>query len=324
MRDSRHARLVLAMLVLTAFTLITLDFRSGGGGPLRTVGNAIFGPVERAVGAVTHPIGSFFSGLGHLSSYKSDNARLRRENQQLLQRLRSTDANDRRLVDAEKLLGLAGRARFRVVGAQVVALGSSLGFESTATIDVGSADGIQRNQTVIDGDGLVGKTLDVGPTTTTILLGNDPKFTAGARLEKSQEVGHVDGGGRGPMTFTLLSSQATISVGDRLVTFPSIGNRPFPAEVPIGHITRIEPTPGQLFRTAIVAPYADFTSIDVVGVVVAVPRTIPRNSLLPPSPSPSPSSPAPSPSSPAPSGPATPATTPTPSGRVTPSPTGSG
>jgi rod shape-determining protein MreC len=323
MRDSRRARLVLAMLLLTAFTLITLDYRSGGGGPLRKVGNAVFGPIERAVGSVTHPIGSFFSGLGHLSSYKSDNQRLRAQNQQLLQRLRSTDANAAKLVEAERLLNLAGRARFRIVGARVVALGSSLGFEWTATLDVGSDDGVQRNQTVIDGDGLVGKTLDVGPTTTTILLGNDPKFTAGARLEKSQQVGHVDGGGRGPMTFTLLSSQATMAVGDRLVTFPSIQNHPFPGEVPIGRITRIEPTPGQLYRTAVVAPYADFTSIDVVGVVVGVPRVIPRNSLLPQSPSPSPSSPAPS--SPASPG-ATPGTAPstTTGGRASPTPSRTG
>ena len=94
--------------------------------------------------------------------------------------------------------------------------------------------------------------------------------------------------GRGPMTFTLLGNDPTMRVGDRLVTFPSIDNRPFPAEVPIGRITRIEPTPGQLYRTAIVSPYVDFTTVDVVGIVIAVPRTIPRNSLLPPSPSPSP------------------------------------
>lgn len=287
MRDSRRARLILVTLVLTAFTLITLDFRTGGGGPLRALGNAVFGPIERGVAAVTNPIGSFFSGLGHLSSYKADNAKLARRNQLLEQQLRSTAATAGRLADEERLLDLAGRARFRIVAAQVVAVGSSLGFEWTATIDVGSRDGIQRDQSVIDGDGLVGRTLAVGPTTSTILLGNDPNFTAGARLESSQEIGHVDGGGRGPMTFTLLGSDATMQVGDRLVTFPSIDNRPFPAEVPIGRITRIEPTPGQLYRTAIVTPYVDFTAIDVVGVVVRVPRTIARNSLLPPSPAPS-------------------------------------
>jgi rod shape-determining protein MreC len=289
MRDSRRARLVLALLLLTAFTLITLDYRSGAGGPLRTIGNAVFGPIERAVADVARPVGSFFTSLGHLSSYKSDNAKLRKNNQALREQLRLTDGDRAHLQSMEQLLDLAGRAQFKIVPAQVVAVEGALGFEWTATIDVGSRDGIQPNMTVINGDGLVGKTVEVGPSSTTVLLGRDPKFTAGARLERTNDIGHVDGGGLQPMTFTLLGSSSTMRPGDRLVSFASIGNRPFVAEVPIGRVTKVLPAPGQLFRTAIVAPFVDFTSIDVVGVVVASTRAVRRDSLLPPSPSPSPS-----------------------------------
>lgn len=319
MRDSRRARLILALLLLTAFTLITLDYRSGGGGPLRTIGNAVFGPIERAANAVVHPIGSFFSGLGHLSSYKSENNKLKAENERLLEELRLTDADRAHLDAAEKLLNLAGRAQFRIVAARVIAYGSSLGFESTAEIDAGSNDGIKRNQTVIDGDGLVGKTISVGPTTSTILLGNDPNFTAGARLEgSSREIGHVDGAGRNnPMTFTLLGAGTTMQAGDRLVTFASIGDSPFVPEVPIGRISAVTPTPGQLYSMGVVAPYVDFKSVDIVGVVVATPRTIKRDSLLPPSPKPTPTptgSPSPG---------VTPSASPAPATNPTPTPTGS-
>jgi len=312
MRDSGRARVVLAVLLLTAFTLITLDYRSGSGGPLRRVANAVFGPIENAVGDVARPIGSFFSSLGHLSSYKSDNAKLRKEVATLRSQLRLTDAERERLADEEKLLHLDQIAQFRIVAAHVSAVGGSLDFESTATIDVGSRDGITANMTVIDGDGLVGKTLSVGPTTTTVLLANDVQFSAGARLESSQLIGHVDGGGRGAMRFTLLDSQGTIKVGTRLVTFGDIGQRPFVPEVPIGRVTRVVPTPGALTRTAEVTPYVGFDSLDVVGVVVSAPRTIKRDSLLPPSPSPSP------PPSPTPTPPTTPPATP--AGSTSPSP----
>src|SRR3954449_13150390 len=288
MRDSRRARLVLALLLLTAFTLITLAYRAGSGGALRALGNAVFGPVERAAADVARPVGSFFSSLGNLSSYKSTNAKLRKQNQQLRAKLRLTDGERAHLTSAEKLLDLAGRAQFKIVPAQVVAVEGALGFEWTATIDVGSRDGVRSNMTVVSGDGLVGKTVHVGPTTSTVLLGQDPNFTAGARLERSNEIGHVDGGGRQPMTFTLLGSSNTMKPGDRLVSFASIANRPFVAEVPIGRITEVLPTPGQLFRTAVVQPFVDFTAIDVVGVVVGQPRTVRRDSLLPPSPTPSP------------------------------------
>lgn len=321
MRDNRRARLILAMLLLTAFTLITLDYRSGGGGPLRSIGNAVFGPVERAANAVADPIGSFFSSLGHLNSYKSKNNQLTKENERLREQLRLTDAERAHLAAAEKLLNLAGRAQFRIVPARVISAGNTMGFESTATIDIGSHDGVKSNQTVIDGDGLVGKTLDVGPTTTTILLGNDPNFTAGARLEGGGlKIGHVDGGGRNPMTFTLLGTQARLTVGDRLVTFASKNDRPFIPEVPIGRIVRVEPTPGQLFSSGIVAPYVDFGSVDIVGVVVAVPRTIKRDSLLPPSPTPSPSV---TPDSTSSSGSPTPGGSASPGRQTSPTPTGS-
>ncbi|HMC71291.1 MAG TPA: hypothetical protein VKJ07_19200 [Mycobacteriales bacterium] len=81
------------MLLLTAFTLVTLDYRSGGGGPLRRIGNAVFGPIENAAAAVAEPIGSFFSSLGHLSGYKHDNDKLRKQVQDLRQQLRLTDAD---------------------------------------------------------------------------------------------------------------------------------------------------------------------------------------------------------------------------------------
>src|SRR5436305_5470489 len=310
MRDSGRARVVLAVLLLTAFTLITLDYRSGSGGPLRRIANAVVGPIENAVGDVARPVGSFFASLGHLSSYKSDNAKLRKEVAQLRSQLRLTDSERARLADEEKLLHLDQIAQFRIVTAHVSAVGGSLDFESTATIDAGSRDGITPDMTVIDGDGLVGKTLSVGPTTTTVLLANDVQFSAGARLESSQLIGHVDGGGRGPMRFTLLDSQGSIKVGSRLVTFGDIGQKPFVPEVPIGRVTRVVPTPGALTRTAEVAPYVSFDSLDVVGVVVSAPRTIKRDSLLPPSPTPTPRpTPAQAPSTP----PATPAISPSPS-----------
>src|SRR5438445_10875701 len=114
MRDNGgQARVILAMLLLTAFTLVTLDYRSGAGGPLRRVGNAVFGPIENAAAAVAEPIGSFFSSLGHLSGYKHDNDRLRKHVKELQQQLRLTDSERAHLLSMEKLLHLDQVAQYR-------------------------------------------------------------------------------------------------------------------------------------------------------------------------------------------------------------------
>jgi len=80
--------------------------------------------------------------------------------------------------------------------------------------------------------------------------------------------------------------------------FGDIANRPFVPEVPIGRVTSVEPVNGALTRTAVVAPYVRFSTVDIVGVVVATPHPPKRDSLLPPKPTPTPP-PSPTPATPA-------------------------
>jgi len=287
MRDSRRARVVVALLVLIAFTMIALDFRAGSGSPLdrlRTGAAAVFGPVERAVADVVRPIGDALSSLGHIGSYRAQIGRLQRENAALQQQVDLSDAYRRELTDLRALFHLAGKGRFRVVAAQVVALGDGGGFEWTASIDAGSRDGIRRDMTVVNGQGLVGKTVTVGPSVSTVLLSIDPQAIVGVRLAGSGTEGTVTGAGLHHLQLSLLDPQARLRPGQRLVTLASIGDRPYVPGAPVGTITRVDSTPGSETRTAEVAPFVDFAALDVVGVIVGAPARDPRDSLLPPPP----------------------------------------
>jgi rod shape-determining protein MreC len=141
--------------------------------------------------------------------------------------------------------------------------------------------------TVLNGDGLVGRVKTSGPTTSTVLLAIDPESSVGVRLEGSMEVGFTTGQGvrdRGELDLRLLDGQSTVSAGDRLVSFGSQGDRPYVPGVPVGDVVSVQGTPGSQTRTASVRPYVDFTSLDLVGVVVEPPRTDPRDAVLPPRP----------------------------------------
>lgn len=287
---NRRARLILTLLLLTAFSLITLDFRSGALSGVRRAASTIFGPIEGVVSDVVHPIGSFFSSLGHLNSYKHENSSLRQHVAQLQSQLRLTQREQNELAQEQSLLHLAGLAQYKIVAARVVAYGGALGFESTVTIDRGSANGIAMNETVISGGGLVGRVVTVGRNTSTVLLANDSKFSAGARLSANNPaIGSVAGGGRGqPLTLTLFDNTVQLRVGEQLVTFGDRPAGPFVPEVPIGRITAVTPANGQLGETATVRPFVDLSSLDVVAVVVRAPKSIKHDSLLPKSPSPAP------------------------------------
>ena len=289
-RNRRRSRLLLTLLLLTSFTLITLDYRSGSGTPfgfLRDATSSVFGPLERAATAIARPVGDAVSSLSHLGRDKKRIDDLERQNAELQERLRLGELDQARRTELEKMNALAGRAEFTRVAARVIGGGAGLGFESTAAIDVGSLDGIKPNMTVINGDGLVGRVKTVSRDTSTVLLITDRNFTVFCRLAPSLQTGHFDGEGlnRSP-TFTLLSQTASVAVGQNIVTVGTAQGSFFAPEVPVGTVTRVKRTPGALTRVVDVRPFVDVTALDIVGVITKAPRTVPRNSLLPPSPTP--------------------------------------
>ena len=76
----RSTRLLVVALVSVSLAVITLDYRQGDSGPLAGLGGAakaFMAPMQRAVTAVTEPVGDFFSGLAHLPSLADENERLK-------------------------------------------------------------------------------------------------------------------------------------------------------------------------------------------------------------------------------------------------------
>lgn len=306
MRDTRRTRIVLALLLLTAFTFITLDARGGDGSildRLRDGAGTVLGPVERAAAAVVNPVSDFIDGVTSINSNADRIAELEAENDELRRQLLTSDLDAAALEEYRKILGVAALGDFEIVPAQVIAVASEAGYAHTLTVDAGSRDGITREQTVLDGDGLVGRVIRVTRGTATILLLSDPEFAVGARLAESRETGLAQGNGRDPLSLELYNPQAAVAEGNVVVTLGSPNGRPFVPGVPIGEITEVIATPGALSRQALVEPFAQLTSLDLVGIVIEPPRRNPRDALVAPSPSPSPATTTPGPvtTSPSPS-----------------------
>jgi rod shape-determining protein MreC len=289
--DTRRTRLVLGVLLVVAIGLITLDYRGFGPvGSLRGASAGFFGPVERVTADVTRPVTGFFAAIVGAPAAHSRIQALEQENLRLRAELNTAQLSKADAAQLSRLLQVAGRGGYRLVAAHVIGIG--VGFEDTVTIDAGTRDGIRADQTVLNQAGLVGRVIQAGQDTSTVLLATDASSAVGCRLEGSQEIGVVRGTGKslsaqGGLRIELLDANAVLQPGQRIVTLGSVGGHPYVPGVPIGVITRVEATPGALTRTAIVRPFVQFTALDIVGVVVVPPRHNPRDSVLPPRPSPS-------------------------------------
>jgi rod shape-determining protein MreC len=286
------------MFVLTAFTLTAMDYRSTGGSSafdaVRRGSDAVFGPAQRALGGATHAVGNFVGGAANLGRDRDENAKLRDDNDRLRAQLRETDSLRRQVSDWNALLGLKDASGYTMQAAHVISVGSSLGFEWTATIDAGTHDGVRVNATVVNGKGLVGRVKRVGPYTSTVVLLVDGQFSVGARLIRSGQLGLVTGHGLGGLTYQLIGQRARAEVGEAMYTSGST----FAAGIPVGRVSTTSNDPNSPTLTGSLSPFVDVTSLDLVGVILDVPRRAPRVPLRPtplPSPKPSPS-PSPSPS----------------------------
>jgi rod shape-determining protein MreC len=283
-RDTRESRLLLVLLIAIAFALITVDIRGGEDSPVdgaRQAAAKVFGPVENGVSGAVDPIGNAIGAVRDSGSRHDRIAQLERENAALKAKLGSGDRNRSKIHQLDTMLKTAGAGQYGIKGAQVIAIGSAQGFSWTVTIDAGADDGVKRDMTVLNGDGLVGRVTTVGPGTSTVLLANDPDFTVGTRMEKTDELGFTSGQGDRPLRVQLLNGKAKVKKGDRLVTFGSQADKPFVPGVPVGKVVRVDPSGGDLTRTVYVQPYVGFTRLDIVGVVVQPPRTDPRDEVLP-------------------------------------------
>ncbi|MBT2413133.1 rod shape-determining protein MreC [Streptomyces sp. ISL-12] len=291
MRDTKESRLLLVLLIAVAFALITVDIRGGEESPVdgaRQAAATVFGPIENGVSSAVDPVGNAISAIRDSGDRHDRLARLEQENAALKAKLGSDDRGRSRLAQLDKMLKIAGEGQYGIKGAQVIGIGAAQGFSWTVTLDVGADDGIERDMTVLNGDGLVGRVTTVGPSSSTVLLASDPDFTVGTRMENGDELGFASGQGDRPLRVELLNGKAEVKKGDRLVTFGSQGDKPFVPGVPVGVVSRVDPSGGDLTRTLYVTPYVSFTKLDIVGVVVQAPKKDPRDTVLPDKPKPTP------------------------------------
>jgi rod shape-determining protein MreC len=294
--DSRRTRLVLGALLVVALALITLDARNSSSAPvraLRAFGGVVFGSAESVASSVSRPVTGFFSNVGSTSSSQAKIRALQQEVVQLRGQLSQARLDKADEAQLQQLLQLAGRGRYRVVPANVIAAGPA--YQDAVSIDAGTSDGIKTGETVLNGAGFVGVVTSVSSHVSTVLLATDGAARVGVRVATGAsgggEIGLVTGSGNGEsgaaaLRLQVFDATAVLHPGEQVVTF---GGWPYAPGVPVGVISQVAPGVGTLTKIAYVRPYANDSSLGVVGVVVTPPRHNPLFSVLPPRPHPTPS-----------------------------------
>ncbi|HLK95430.1 MAG TPA: rod shape-determining protein MreC [Nocardioidaceae bacterium] len=283
---SRRARTAVALTVLTSVTVMTLDAGTGEDSPVepaRSAASQVFGPMESGLSTLSAPVVTGVDALVNARRLKSDNTRLEREVATLRTGLARSEADRNRLAQYDALAAVSESSGFRLVPARVVAVGPAQAFARTVTIDAGTTDGVRPDLTVVEAGGLVGRVIRAGAHTATVLLAVDAESVVGGRLAESMELGYLRGsgdlGGDGLLHMNVVDRTVDPEPGDTVVTWGSRGDGPYVAGVPIGTVIDARASAGDQSVTARVEPFADMSSLDLVGVVVGPQRQKQRSEL---------------------------------------------
>ncbi len=214
---------------------------------------------------VTAPVSSggrsvvrFFGGLGGtVSDYfraGSQNARLREQlaaTQRELLKAKAAESENVRLL---RLLRLGGEVADEITIGRIV----SSTFQSPrrlATLDAGSASGVEIGLPVRSVDGLVGRVVETGRWASRILLVTDGRSQVPVRMVRDGTPALAAGRGDGTLELrTLEVGENPFRRGDVLVT-SGVGGI-FPPNIPVATVIRIEG------ETAIASPIADPARLD--------------------------------------------------------------
>jgi rod shape-determining protein MreC len=259
-RRSSRTRYILAVLVLAALTIVTIDARSSGSGvtnQIRAKFSDAFSPLQRATHSVLRPIGDFFTGALDYGSLRQENQRLRDQMAGLQAQSIQASAEQSAAQQLFALQKLPFVGSIPTVTVAVIDNGSS-NFENTVTVNKGTTSGLAVGQPVVAAGGLVGSIERVSSKTATVVLLTDPTFAVGVRLG-SLNVGTAQGiGGGEPLRVTVVSTSQPppkLTKGQAIVT-SGLDLEKFPPNIPVGQVASVTQEPGAAEPDITLKPFA--------------------------------------------------------------------
>ena len=271
-------RIVLAVLVIIALTLLTISFRSPTSGALHDMqgyGASALKPFQIAAERVARPFRDVYGYFNGLATAKSENAKLRRDLRQWRAIANANLAAAQRTGELEKLVhfeqGATYPKDYRNVNTTVISYPSGASAQQV-TIAAGSNSGIRIGSPIVTADGPLGHVTNVFPDTSQVMLLTDPDSSIPARDVTNGVAGIIRHGQGNTLILDRVSKAATVQKGDIIVTQGTVDPRYpdlYPYGIQIGSVLSASTSDIASYYTVQVTPFARLDSLDAVAALIS-------------------------------------------------------
>ncbi|MDB4982398.1 MAG: rod shape-determining protein MreC [Myxococcales bacterium] len=273
--SSKRFREIAVVAVTLLLAIIAMRMSARNPGDLSALDRGILGivsPAQSAMSYVARGIAGVAGRFVELAHARAENDQLAKDNA----RLRAEVAQLRRLADEsgryQRLLGLRDLTPAETIAARIIAIDASPYFR-VARVELDRGEGVvKRGMPVLTPEGVVGRIGHVSDDTSDITLLVDPRSAIDVVVPRTGGRGILRGkpGENGyRCSIEYLTRGQSVQVGDKVVT-SGLGGA-FPRDLPVGHVTSIEPGAVGLFQQVEVTPDIDFARLSEVLIVAAPP-----------------------------------------------------
>ena len=248
------ARARLAFFSFLAIALIIIDSRIPVLETVRVGAGVVLYPVQQALlvpGRVVEAVGDYFTSV---STLQRENDALKRKqveiSQELLQAQQMAEENER----LRKLLGARDRIGNRAVVGSVL-YESRDRFSHKIVLHLGSEDGVQPGNPVIDDAGVVGQVTRAFRNTAEVTLLTDKDQSIPIQIVRNGLRGIAFGGvDPGTLDLRFMAANADVENGDLAVTSGLDGV--YPEGLPVGRVDLVERAAKDQFARIVLKPTA--------------------------------------------------------------------
>ena len=273
-KQVRRRRAVLALLIIGSFVLLTITYGRGSNGLQRGV-STVFSPIQTVGDRALKPARDLVNWFDETFDAKGENSKLHRELESTRKEAVGAQAALDENAQLRKIVGLdrsgAIPSGYEEVTGRVIARSPTVWF-SDVTIDVGSSDGVEVNDPVVNGDGLVGAVHAVTPGTSEVTLIVDHSSAVSAKVVPPGVQGVIRPAVGDPSDLILdfIDSTKEVHAGQSVVTSGWQAQElesKFPPNLPVGEITEAGIVEQEAQQQVHLRPYADLSNLDLLQVL---------------------------------------------------------
>jgi rod shape-determining protein MreC len=267
----RRSGSLLLALAVGHIVLISAQVNSKSGVPLlQAFVFGVFSEVQRGTAAVAGGVRKTWDEYAALHSVHADNLALKEEVRRLQVMIQRERALSGEAQNLRRLLELRDRSQIPTRAAEVIGTSPTADVR-TVTIDRGTSDGVRNDMAVVSPDGAVGRVVRQARHAVQVQLLIDRNAAVAVMVGQSRAQAIAMGTGENVLKLEYVSNSALIVKGDLVVTSGIDGI--YPEGFVVGKIEDIERA-GGLFGTIHVRPAVDFSTIEQVLVVLALPTNV--------------------------------------------------